>query len=540
MSSPIHRITGAQLIAGAPQPVGGGASFRAVAPARGTPIGPEFPEATDEQVMAAASAAAEAFATTQDLPPATIAALLEAVAGGLEAIGDELVELADLETALGPTRLTGELARTCAQLRLFATTVREGSHLDVRIDPADPAATPPRPDLRRLKVARGPVAVFGASNFPLAFSVPGGDTASALAAGCPVVVKAHPSHPATSQRCGEAIAAAIAACGLPAGMFSLLHGRGTEVGRALVLAAPIAAVGFTGSLAGGRALFDLGAARPEPIPVYAEMGSLNPVFLTAAALSARGEELAQGFVASMTLGTGQFCTKPGLAFVPDDEAGHRFEQQVAAAIGEQPAGVLLNAGVLGALDERLGVTRALDGVTVLAEGYPPAGAGTWCAATVLTTDLATYRATAELREEHFGPVSLIVRCPTPSSMVEVARELPGSLTISIHAEPEEVSADTTTGTTGVAALQAAARGRCGRLIFDQFPTGVAVTPAMHHGGPYPATTDTAHTSVGTAAIERFLRPVCYQNAPAAALPPALRDDNPLGLPRTIDGRRIPT
>ncbi len=539
MSSPIDRVTGAHLIAGTPQPLGGGPTFRAVDPARGVPIGPEFPEATEAQVTAAATAAAQAFAATGDLPPAAIAELLEAIAAGLEAIGDELVELADLETALGPTRLTGELARTCGQLRLFATTVREGSHLDVRIDPADPSATPPRPDLRRLKVARGPVAVFGASNFPLAFSVPGGDTASALAAGCPVVVKAHPSHPATSQRCGEAIAAAVAACGLPGGMFSLLHGRRTEVGRALVLAAPIAAVGFTGSLAGGRALFDLGAARPDPIPVYAEMGSLNPVFLTAAALAARSEQLAEGFVGSMTLGTGQFCTKPGLVFVPDDDAGRRFEQQVAAVLGEQPAGALLNAGVLGALDERLGVTRAVDGVQVLAEGHPPAGAGSRCAATVLATDLATYRATAELREEHFGPVSLIVRCPTPESMVEVARELPGSLTVSIHVGPGELAEDTTSGQEPLAALQAAARGRCGRLIVDQFPTGVAVSPAMHHGGPYPATTDAAHTSVGTAAIERFLRAVCYQNVPAAVLPPALRDDNPLGLPRTIDGQRNP-
>lgn len=539
MSSPIDRITGAQLIAGAPQPVGDGAGFRAVDPTRGVPIGPEFPEATDTQVEAAARAASEAFDAVRDLPPATIAELLEAIAGGLEAIGDELVGLADLETALGPTRLTGELARTCGQLRLFATTVREGSHLDVRIDPADGAATPPRPDLRRLKVARGPVAVFGASNFPLAFSVPGGDTASALAAGCPVVVKAHPSHPATSQRCGEVIASAVAACGLPGGMFSLLHGRRTEVGRALVLAGPIAAVGFTGSLAGGRALFDLGASRPDPIPVYAEMGSLNPVFLTAAALADRGEEIAHGFVGSMTLGVGQFCTKPGLVFVPDDEAGRRFEQQVAAVLTEQPAGALLNAGVLGALADRLGVSRTIAGVRVLAEGHPPAGAGTWCAATVLATDLATYRASPELREEHFGPVSLIVRCPTPASMVEVARALPGSLTVSIHAGPGELAEDTASGQAPLAALPAAARQRCGRLIFDQFPTGVAVTPAMHHGGPYPATTDAAHTSVGTAAIERFQRAVCYQNAPAAALPPALRDDNPLGIPRTIDGRRVP-
>lgn len=520
--SPAHLVAGRPSLAG---PTG----LRAVDPASGQPVGPAFPTATDAEVAAACAAAAAAIDPVAPPEPAQLAALLEAAAAELEARGEQLVAVAEVETRLGLPRLTGELGRTCGQLRLFAAVVRDGAHLDVRIDHADDRLVPPRPDLRRWRVARGPVAVFGASNFPLAFSVAGGDTASALAAGCPVVVKAHPSHPGTSQLAGEALTAAVATVGLPPGWFSLLHGADQAVGRALVLAPEITAVGFTGSLAGGRALHALGAGRAVPIPVYAEMGSLNPVFVSAGAAAARAGEVAAGFVASLTLGTGQFCTKPGLVFVPDSHDGMRVTAAIAEAVEAQPAGTLLNRGVLDGLQARLATSRGTAGVEVLATGPAPAPDGFGCATTVLRTDLATFQAVEALTEEHFGPVAVVVRCPGTAGLEAAADGLAGSLTATLHAEPEEAAE--------LAGLQGRLQARCGRLIWNQFPTGVAVTAAMHHGGPYPATTDAAHTSVGIAAIDRFLRPVCYQNTPEPALPPALREGNPWGLPRLVDGHR---
>lgn len=527
MSTSMDQLTGANLIAGVPSRRGD-QRYRSIDPRTGQEIGPEFHDATQEEIAAAVEASEAAFRTSRGLRLDVVADLLRAVADGLEGLGAALIDAADAETALGPQRLTSERARTCGQLRAFADVVLDGGYLDVRIDHADPSLQPPKPDLRRMQVPLGPVAVFGASNFPLAFSVPGGDTASALAAACPVVAKAHPSHPATSEQCAQVIADAVAATGLPAGMFSLVHGRGIEVGQALVQAPQIKAVGFTGSHAAGRALFDLGAARPEPVPVYAEMGSLNPVFVTEAALTARGPAIASGFMQSMTMGTGQFCTKPGLVFLPDTEASQRFEAQIAREVSEHRGGILLNAQIREGLLAQLDETTRLDEVEVVARGPSVEGTGFVCAPIVVATTSDAFRRTPQLTQEHFGPVSVLVRCSSAEDMVAVADQLGGSLTATLHAEASDATA--------LADLRDALREKCGRMIFNQFPTGVVVTHAMHHGGPYPSTTEPAHTSVGSAAIRRFLRPVTYQNMPSELLPPALQDGNPWSLPRMVDGR----
>jgi NADP-dependent aldehyde dehydrogenase len=522
----------------------GTTTTRSVDPRTGAAFGPAFPDATDAEVAAAVAAASAAFATLRRTDGAVLARLLEAIADGLEALGDTLVDTAVRETGLGEVRITGERGRTCGQLRAFAEVARSGSHLELRIDPADPSSTPPRPDLRRMQVPLGPVAVFGASNFPLAFSVPGGDTASALAAGCPVIAKAHPSHPATSQLAGQVIVDALATVGLPAGAFALLHGRDPAVSRALVTAPGLAAVGFTGSQAVGRAMYDLAAGRDVPIPVYAEMGSLNPQVVTEAAIAERGEVLASELIGSITLGTGQFCTKPGLVFVPDSDAGRGFEQALAAAADAVERAPLLNRGIADGLAGRLAELVALAGVAVAAGGTEHAGAravdgsgtaddgsetaaGAWAAPTILLTDAATFTATPSLHEECFGPAAIVVRVASLEAMTALVPTLDGSLTASIHAAAADVDQ--------LDALVDALTHRAGRVVWNQVPTGVAVTPAMHHGGPYPASTSARDTSVGTAAIARFVRPVAYQNAPQALLPEPLRDANPTSRWRLVDG-----
>jgi 2,5-dioxopentanoate dehydrogenase len=525
---------------------------RSVDPRTGEAFGPAFPDATDAEVAAAVAAASAAFPTLRRTDGAVLARLLEAIADRLEALADTLVDTAARETGLGAVRITGERGRTCGQLRAFAEVARTGSHLDPRIDPADADRTPPRPDLRRIQVPLGPVAVFGASNFPLAFSVPGGDTASALAAGCPVIAKAHPSHPATSQLAGQAVVDAVAAVGLPAGTFALLHGRDPAVSRALVTAPGLAAVGFTGSQTVGRALYDLAAAREVPIPVFAEMGSLNPQVVTAGAIAERGEVLATELVGSIALGTGQFCTKPGLVFVPDSDAGRRFEQALAESAGAVEPAPLLNRSIADGLAGRLAEVTGQPGVEVAAGGTvsgapgstvtaAPAGAaddalsapaapmaaGAWAAPTILVTDAPTFAATPSLHEECFGPAAIVVRVPSLETMTALASTLDGSLTASIHAAASEVA--------DLADLVDALTHRAGRVVWNQVPTGVAVTPAMQHGGPYPASTSARDTSVGTAAIARFLRPVVYQNTPQALLPEPLRDANPTSRWRLVDG-----
>lgn len=502
-------------------------------PRTGESQGEPFHESTAAEVQAATRAAAAAFATVRTWAPGRFAALLEAAAQEMEALGDALIAIADAETALGRARLESERARTCAQLRMFAGMVNEATpetslqHLELAIDQADPHASLFRPDLRRMLVSIGPVAVFGASNFPLAFGVPGGDVASAWAAGCPVVVKGHPSHPGTSNLCANALQRAARGAGFPEGMISLIQGSTVEAGHALVLAPEIQAVGFTGSLAGGRALFDLATrGRPDPIPVYAEMGSLNPLFVLPAALAARASEIAHGFVESLCQGSGQFCTKPGLVLVVDGPGVDIFKEAAAAEISASTSGQLLNGKIQEALGRRVGQTSHIPQVRLLAEGHA-APSGYTSPPALFVAPAAAVLAHGELQEEHFGPVAVLAICDSVDELLTAAAHLSGSLTATVHGD----AADFEVARPLLAELQQ----RAGRLIWNGFPTGVPVGRATVHGGPYPATTSSLHTSVGTSAIRRFLRPVCWQNMPEALLPVALRDQNPLHVGRAIDG-----
>ncbi|GLZ03218.1 aldehyde dehydrogenase [Actinomadura sp. NBRC 104412] len=471
---------------------------------------------TPDQAVSAAMAAAEEWAAT---PPEARARALNAVAEALEAARSELVPLADAESHLGETpRLNGELTRTVFQLKLFAEEAASGRSYDARIDRADPDwPTGPRPDLRRYRTAVGPVLVFAASNFPFAFSVAGGDTASALAAGCPVVVKAHPGHPGLSRRTAEIVTAALSDAGVPEGTFALIEGE--REGVEALRHPGIAAAAFTGSERGGLALAKIAAERPEPIPFYAEMGSINPVVVTAAAAKNRGEEIAKGYVGSVTMGAGQFCTNPGLMFVP---AGDAIVDRIAGLLSEVGAAPMLNdrieSGFLDTarrLGERPGVRRVL---------WPDDDTST--APRLLTMDLAAFAADSEAAsQECFGPLGLVVTYQDLRDVAVVLAKLPGQLTTSLHAEPDE-----TAELSGLAGVLA---DRSGRVLWNQWPTGVSVTHAMQHGGPFPATTTPSTTSVGTAAIERFLRPVTYQNWPQDLLPPPLRDSNPWNVPQQI-------
>ncbi|MFI0369833.1 aldehyde dehydrogenase (NADP(+)) [Actinomadura sp. 1N219] len=464
---------------------------------------------TPNDAIAAAVSAAPGWAAA---PPETRAHALTSVAAALEDARAELTALADEETRLGATRLNGELTRTTFQLTLFAEQVGEGAFYDARIDAADPAwPTGPRPDLRRYRTAVGPVLVFAASNFPFAFSVAGGDTASAWAAGCPVVVKAHPGHPRLSRRTAEVIAAA----GLPDGVFGLIEGE--EAGVEALRHPGVAAAAFTGSQRGGLALAKIAAERPVPIPFYGEMGSVNPSVVTPRAARARGEEIVQGYAASLTMGAGQFCTNPGLLFAPAellDTAARRLREIDAAPMLNDriESGYLTAADTLAA---RPGVRRVV---------WPDDDTST--APRLLTMDLDAFKADIDAAaEECFGPLGLIVTYDRLADVADVLTRLPGQLTASLHAEPDE--------TGDLAALTTVLAGRSGRVLWNQWPTGVSVTHAMQHGGPFPATTAPSTTSVGTAAIERFLRPVAYQGWPQDLLPPPLRDDNPWKIPQTV-------
>lgn len=502
--------------------------YTAYDPRTGEPLGRRFEDAGPSEVAAAVEAAEAAFEETRHYSSRRLSELLLAVASELESGAAEIVAVADRETGLGQARLQGELVRTAGQFRLFAGVCSEGSYLEPVIDHPRPEAAPPAPDLRRRLVPLGPVAVFGASNFPLAFSAPGGDTASALAAGCPVVFKAHPSHPETSELAAAAIRSGLSAAGAPESMFQLVHGRGAGVGRALVLHPAIRAVAFTGSLSGGRALYDLGSGRADPIPVYAEMGSANPLFVTAGALEARLAAIAEGFFNSITLGTGQFCTKPGLAFVPDTEAGRRWLDEVAERARTAAPGWLLNETTRTALASKVGEVRALPGVELVAAAPADGGPGYRYPATLLAVGAEAFRRSPELAEELFGPVTMVVRYGAATELLDLARRLPGSLTATVHAELDEVGA--------LAELVSFLERRAGRLIWNGFPTGVTVTHAMVHAGPYPATTPPYATSVGSAAVKRFLRPVAYQGFPEELLPAEVREGNPLGILRLVDGR----
>ncbi|MGH9464308.1 MAG: aldehyde dehydrogenase (NADP(+)), partial [Thermoanaerobaculia bacterium] len=433
------------------------------------------------------------------------------------------------ETALPRARLEAERARTVGQLRLFAEVVREGSWVEARIDCGDPAHRPPRPDLRRMLVPLGPVAVFGASNFPLAFSVAGGDTASALAAGCPVVVKAHPAHPGTSELVAGALLAAAGCSGMPDGVVSLVHGAATRVGERLVTHPAIRAVAFTGSHRGGRALFDLSARRPTPIPVYAEMGSANPVFILPRALAERGAAIAEGLAESVLRGAGQFCTNPWLTMLPARTAdAESFLGRATTLLAAAPAGTTVHPGIATGYEAALAEVTAIPGVTTLARSEDEsAWPATAARAALLRADAKTWLAHPRLGQEIYGPATLAVVCEDREELLAVARGLEGHLTATVHGTAEELLE--------YADLVSVLRDKVGRLIFNGYPTGVEVCHAMQHGGPYPATTDSRSTSVGSAAISRFARPVCWQDFPDSSLPPELQSANPRGIWRLVDG-----
>ena len=471
---------------------------------------------TAPQAAAAAAAAAPAVAAASREERAR---WLEAVADALDAAKAELVPVAVAESHLPEARLSGEVGRTTGQLRLFAAVLRDGAYLEVIIDHALPSATPPQPELRRLLVPTGPVAVYSASNFPFAFSVAGGDTASALAAGCPVVVKAHSGHPELSRRTAAVVTAALAEAGAPDGVFGLIEG--TEAGRVLIQDPAITAGAITGSQTGGRALFDLASGRPAPVPFYAELGSINPVVVTAAAVAADGAALAKGLVGSFTLGAGQFCTKPGVVFVPE---GAGFEAQVAEAMGGAAAAPLLNQRIVKGFGQDLGQLAEHQAVEVIA-GTRSAADAESPAPVVLATSAAEVTADPEaLLAECFGPVTLLVRYSSAAELATALAAVEGSLTGTIHAAEGE----------DVRELTALLAPRVGRLLFGGWPTGVSVTWSQHHGGPWPATTS-VHTSVGATAIRRFLRPLTFQDAPESVLPAELHESNPLGVPRRVDG-----
>ncbi len=477
-------------------------------PRTGAPVGDPVPVTSPQELTAVLRAAELAFPAWSGRPAADRAAALEAVAAALDGHAGELVALADEETALGVARLSGEVGRTTGQLHMFADVLRDGGYVRAVITRADPATG--RPDVRRMLRPVGPVGVFAAGNFPFAFSVPGGDTVSALAAGCPVVVKAHEGHPRTSRAVAALVGRALREAGAPDGVFATVGGF--EAGTALVQAAQIKAVGFTGSLRGGRALYDLAARRPEPIPFYGELGSVNPVVVLPGAAAARAAGIAAGYAASLTLGVGQFCTNPGLLFVPDDP---RLLAALADAVGATSGAPMLTERVQRSYLDRVADLDGRPALRPLAEGKR--GDGAWAVAPrVWRTGLASFEADlAALGEECFGPAGLVVVYREAEALRAALARLGGSLTASVYAEPADL--DEAGRLADVLARLA------GRLVHNGWPTGVAVCWAMHHGGPWPATTASAHTSVGATAIDRWLAPVAYQDWPRELLPRELRD-----------------
>jgi len=523
---PLH---GKNIIAGELTALGS-KTFRVYAPASGGPVAPDFHEATIPETDAAMAAAGMAFPLYRKLPPATVASFLEKIAQEIEALGPELIDRAVLESGLPPDRITGERARTMGQLRMFAGLVREGSWVDARIDRAIPDRKPlPKPDVRRLLVPIGPVVVFCATNFPLAFSVAGGDTASALAAGCPVVVKGNRAHAGTAELVATAVAKAAAASGVPPGAFSLVQGANHEINQRLVRHPAARAVGFTGSLRGGRELFDQAVKRPDPIPVYAEMGSVNPVFVLPGALRERGEAIAEGLKGSFTLGNGQFCTKPGMVFALEGEDLAKFTHKLAGLTTAQPPGTLLHQGILKSFGEGVTALTQVPGVQIAAQSAAAADSSkTQARAAMFATDGGTFLKEHRLSEEVFGPSTVVVRCGSKSELEKIALGLEGHLTGTIHGTEADLRE--------FAALIAILETKVGRLVFNAFPTGVEVCPSMNHGGPWPATSYSGYTSVGTAAIYRWARPLSFQGFPSDQLPAELQNKNVRRIWRTLDGK----
>jgi NADP-dependent aldehyde dehydrogenase len=512
MSAP----AGSHFVAGAAA-AGTGEAFTAIDPTSGAPLAPEYHEASAEQVDAACAAAGAAAAPFAATTPAARAVLLRAIADGLVSLGDTLVARVAAETALPAARVIGERGRTVMQLQQFAALIEEGSWVDARIDRADAARQPvPKPDVRSMKVPLGPVAVFGA----------GGDTASALAAGCPVVVKGHPAHPGTSELVAGVVAAAVSRLGLPRGTFSLVHGRLPATGARVVAHAAVRAVGFTGSHQAGRALCDLGAARAEPIPVFAEMGSMNPVVVLPRALAARGAMIAEQIVASAMLAHGQFCTSPGLVAWIDGEHGVRFAALLRERLAAAVCGPLVHPTIRSNYERSLAEVQRLPVTTEATGGV--SGAATSVCPTLLRASADAVRDNARLRSEIYGPAVVAVPCRDSDELRHLVSSLQGHLTGTVHGDGDDFARHAT--------VVDALRARVGRLIANGVPTGVEVCAAMVHGGPYPAASDARFTAVGTAAIQRWVRPACWQDWPHDLLPAELRDDNPRGIRRLVDGR----
>jgi NADP-dependent aldehyde dehydrogenase len=496
-------------------------------PRTGRSVGTGVPEAGPAEALAAAEAAAAALRARPDAgEPGGFddAALLDAVAAGLEEVTRDLVAVAEQETALPPDRLAGEVARTVAQLRAFAAAARDGLLADAIIDTA--RTEPPKPDQRRVARPLGPVAVFSASNFPFAFSTAGGDTASAFAAGCPVILKAHPDHPGTSLLTGEVVGAAVRAAGAPDAWFQVLHGGSVELGQALATAPDVAAVAFTGSLRGGRALFDAAARREVPIPVFAEMGSLNPVVVTPRALAARGAHIGEALAATVLGSAGQLCTKPNLVLTVEAPGLDDLVDALAAPLRETPELVMLTQRLRDGFDAAWRHLADSAGVDELVPASALPRDGAWESPGLARVAAATLVQQPDLLEERFGPGTVLVIARDAAELEELLARLPGSLTGTLHAEPGDVEAPR------LARILAAS---CGRLVWNGVPTGVTVGYATVHGGPYPATTAPATTSVGMMAARRFQRPVGYQDWPDALLPPQLQDANPLDIVRLVDG-----
>lgn len=527
MASDVSQITGLSLV-GDQVCERGGAAFRAINPANGMELEPRFHSALTGDIDQAANLATDAFLPFATLSGRERASLLRRIAEELTRAGAVIVERANLETGLPIPRLQGELGRTTGQLRLFAELLEEGSWVNAQIDEALPDRKPlPRPDLRSMLRPLGPVAVFGASNFPLAFSVAGGDTASALAAGNPVVVKAHPAHPGTSELAARAVRRAVSESGLPSGVFSILFDAGIDVGASLVQHPAIKAVAFTGSTSGGQAIMRVAAERPEPIPCYAEMGSTNPLFILPGVMKERGVGLAQGLQASFTLGSGQFCTKPGVVFVPES-GSEPFIEALREGVSSPGNHGMLTRGIASKYGETI-QQRLDDGsAELLTKGQIISeSAAAVAAPAVFRISLGKFLKEPELGEEVFGPTTLLVHYGDKGELIEVAQRLHGHLTATIHGTEEDLA--------GAGELIRILETKVGRILFNGFPTGVEVCHAMVHGGPFPATSDGRSTSVGTQAIYRFTRPVCYQNFIDSALPEELRRGNPLGIMRMVNG-----
>lgn len=502
-------------------------TFFAINPSTNKQLEGEYINATKEQIDTIVQKAASAFAIYRKKDKNSIAAFLDQIADEILNLGDALLERCHLETGLPITRLLGERARTMYQLKLFATVVREGSWIDARIDTAIPDRAPlPKPDIRHMLIPLGPVAVFGASNFPLAFSTSGGDTASALASGCPVVVKSHEAHPGTSDMVAEAIFKAVKICGMPEGTFSLVHGNSKITGETLVKHPGIKAVGFTGSYNGGKAIFEYARVRPEPIPVFAEMGSINPVFILPEALAERGDEIAAGMAASITLGTGQFCTNPGLSFVLKSEETNKFYNKLNQQISEAPAGVMLTPTIKKAYDKGIQKILDIDQVEVLATGQREEFPNN-ATPTLFKTSIANFIKNKALAEENFGPSSVVVEAQTKEGILAAARDLTGHLTATVFGNTKDFS--------DYSELFDILELKVGRILVNGYPTGVEVCHSIVHGGPYPATTAPQSTSVGTGAINRFVRPVCFQDYPHELLPEALKNENNGNIWRLING-----